>query len=150
MLQLTVSQSVCLGVEHQLGLMTRERHFTELQAFIIQPQHGPHRKRILHYCVLSRCRGNKLSTDLLHSNGRCTVAYLHSCYMAVGLHVTVRTSGRYFKTTFSCSHIQNYKIDSLHYNTWQRYIWASGQSLVAALESKIIYRKNFKNISTER
>jgi hypothetical protein len=55
---------------------------------VIQPQRRPHRKRLFHYCVFSRYRGN-VSTELLPSNGCCTIAYLHSCYLAMGLHVTV-------------------------------------------------------------
>jgi hypothetical protein len=38
--------------------------------------------------VFSRCRGN-VSTELFPSNGCCTVACLHSCCLAMGLHVTV-------------------------------------------------------------
>jgi hypothetical protein len=49
---------------------------------------GPHRKRLFHYCVFSRCRGNNVSTELFPSNGCCAVACLHSCYLAKGLHVT--------------------------------------------------------------
>jgi hypothetical protein len=38
--------------------------------------------------VLSRCQEN-VSTELFPSNGCCAVACLHSCYLAVGLHVTI-------------------------------------------------------------
>jgi hypothetical protein len=51
-------------------------------------QHLPHRKRFFHYCVFSRCCGN-MSTELFPSNGCCTVDCLHSCYLAMGLHVTL-------------------------------------------------------------
>jgi hypothetical protein len=46
-------------------------------------KHGPHRKHLFHCCVFSRCRGNNMSTELFPSNGCCTVACLHSCYLAV-------------------------------------------------------------------
>jgi hypothetical protein len=39
--------------------------------------------------VFSRCRGNNVSTELFRSNGCCTAACLHSCYLAMDLHVTV-------------------------------------------------------------
>jgi hypothetical protein len=42
-----------------------------------------------HYCVFSRCRGNNVSTESFPSNGCCNIACLHSCYLAMGLHVTV-------------------------------------------------------------
>jgi hypothetical protein len=45
-----------------------------------------------HYCVFSRFRGNNVSTELFPSNGCCTVACLHSCYLAMGLHVTIFTA----------------------------------------------------------
>jgi hypothetical protein len=32
---------------------------------------------------------NVVSTELFPSNGCCTVACLHSCYLAVGLHATI-------------------------------------------------------------
>jgi hypothetical protein len=38
--------------------------------------------------MLSRCRGN-VSTESFRSNGHCTAASLHSCYLAVRLHVRV-------------------------------------------------------------
>jgi hypothetical protein len=34
-------------------------------------------------------QGNNLFTELFTSNGCCTVACLHSCYLAVGLHVAI-------------------------------------------------------------
>jgi hypothetical protein len=37
---------------------------------------------------ISHCQGN-VSTELFPSNGCCTVASLHSCYLAIGLHVTI-------------------------------------------------------------
>jgi hypothetical protein len=49
----------------------------------------PHRKSLFHYCVFSRCRGN-VPTELFPSNGCCTVNGLHSCYLAMGLYVTLR------------------------------------------------------------
>jgi hypothetical protein len=39
--------------------------------------------------VFFRCRGNNVSTELFPGNGCCTVACLHSCYLAMGLHVTI-------------------------------------------------------------
>jgi hypothetical protein len=60
---------------------------SELLVFDKQPQHGPHRKRLFHYCVFSRCRVNNVSTELFPSNGCCTVVCLHSCHLAMGLHV---------------------------------------------------------------
>jgi hypothetical protein len=53
---------------------------------VFGPRHGPQRKRLFHYCVFPRCRGNNLSTELFPSNGYCTVACLHSCYLTMGLH----------------------------------------------------------------
>jgi hypothetical protein len=109
-LRLTVSQSVSLGVEPHLGLMTRyslllwqlrscfvgrplwrENASTtpEILDLVIQSRCGPHRKRLLHYCVLSRCWGIYVSTELFPSNGSCTVACLHSCYVEMDLHVAV-------------------------------------------------------------
>jgi hypothetical protein len=57
-------------------------HFSQLQLST------GHKKRLFHYCVFSRCRGN-VSTQLFPSNGCCTIACLHRCYLVVGLHVTV-------------------------------------------------------------
>jgi hypothetical protein len=45
---------------------------------------------LFHYCVFFRFRGN-VSTGLSLSNGCCTVACLHSCYLATGLRVTIST-----------------------------------------------------------
>jgi hypothetical protein len=56
---------------------------------IFKVQHGPHRKRLFHYCVFSRCRENNGFTELLPSNGCYTVAYLQSCYLTIGLHGTI-------------------------------------------------------------
>jgi hypothetical protein len=53
-----------------------------------RPRHGPHRRRFFHYCMFCRYRGN-MSTELFLSNGCCTVACLHSCYLEMGLHVTI-------------------------------------------------------------
>jgi hypothetical protein len=52
------------------------------------PRRGPLRERFFQYCVLSPCRGN-LFTERFPSNGCCTVACLHRCYLAMGLHITV-------------------------------------------------------------
>jgi hypothetical protein len=46
-------------------------------------------KTLVHYCVFSRWRGKKVSTELFPSNSCCTVACLHSRYLAVDLHVTI-------------------------------------------------------------
>jgi hypothetical protein len=54
---------------------------------ILWPRNGPHRKHPFHCCVFSHCRRNNVSTELFPSNGFCTVACLHSCYLAIGLHV---------------------------------------------------------------
>jgi hypothetical protein len=48
-----------------------------------------HRERLLHYCAF--CFRGNVSTDLFPSNGCCTVACLHNCYLAMGLHVTIAT-----------------------------------------------------------
>jgi hypothetical protein len=56
---------------------------------VISPQHWRHRKYLFHYCVFPRCRRNDLSTELLPSNGCRSVACWHSCYLAMGLHITV-------------------------------------------------------------
>jgi hypothetical protein len=71
---------------------------TELLVLIIQPRHKPHRKLFFHYCTFSRCRGNKVSTELFPWYSCCTVACLHSCYLAMGLHVTIYTSPLSLKT----------------------------------------------------
>jgi hypothetical protein len=62
---------------------------TGLLVISILRRHGPQRKSLFHYCVFSRCRGNNLLTELLPNNGCCTVAYLHRCFLAMGLHVTI-------------------------------------------------------------
>jgi hypothetical protein len=41
-----------------------------------------------------RCRGNNVSTELFPSNRYCTVACLHSSYLAVSLHVTLCRGNR--------------------------------------------------------
>jgi hypothetical protein len=41
-----------------------------------QTCHGPHRQRLFHYCVFSRCQEN-VSTELFPTNGCCTVTCLH-------------------------------------------------------------------------
>jgi hypothetical protein len=72
---------------------------TDIISFVVQPRHGPHRKYISHYCVLSRCRGN-VSTELFPSNGCCTVACLQGCYLARGLYVTILHKGHGLRLTF--------------------------------------------------
>jgi hypothetical protein len=61
----------------------------ELLVVAIKPQHGPHRKLLFHCGSFSRCQGNKVSTQMFPSNVRCTAGCLRSCYLAMGLHVTV-------------------------------------------------------------
>jgi hypothetical protein len=56
---------------------------------ISKAQHGQHRKRLFHHGVFSRWRGKNGSTELFPRNGCCTVACLHGCYFAIGLHVTL-------------------------------------------------------------
>jgi hypothetical protein len=63
---------------------------TELIVLFIQPWHGPQRKRLFHYCMFSCCRRNNVSTELYPSNSCCTVTCVHSCYLAMGLRVTIR------------------------------------------------------------
>jgi hypothetical protein len=46
-------------------------------------------KTSLQYCVFSRCRENNVFTELFPSNSCYTVACLHSCHLAMGLHVTI-------------------------------------------------------------
>jgi hypothetical protein len=46
--------------------------------------------------VFHHCRGNNVSTELLPNNGCCTVACLPSCYLAMGLHVTLLLLGLLF------------------------------------------------------
>jgi hypothetical protein len=67
----------------------------ELLVLVIYHRHEPHRKRLLHYCILSRFRENNVSTELFPNNGCCTVACLHSCYLAMLSHVTVSLSDLY-------------------------------------------------------
>jgi hypothetical protein len=51
--------------------------------------------KMFNYCVFPRCQGNTVSTvstvstKLFPNNGRCTVSCLHSCYLAMSLHVTI-------------------------------------------------------------
>jgi hypothetical protein len=65
---------------------------TELLVIVIQPRQGPQRKRLFHYCVFSHYQGNNVSTELFSSHGCSTVTCLHSCYLAMGLHVTILMS----------------------------------------------------------
>jgi hypothetical protein len=46
-------------------------------------------KTSLYHGVFSCCRGNNVSTELFPSNGCSTVACLHSCYLAMVLHVPI-------------------------------------------------------------
>jgi hypothetical protein len=55
-------------------------HFSQLK---LSTWHGLHRKRLFHYCVFSRCRGNNVSTELFPSNGCCIVACLHRCIFSI-------------------------------------------------------------------
>jgi hypothetical protein len=55
---------------------------TELLVLVILPRHVPHIKRLFHYCVFSRCKGNSVSIKLFPSSGCCTVACLH-CSLCV-------------------------------------------------------------------
>jgi hypothetical protein len=57
--------------------------------------------------VFSRCRGNKLFA----SNGCWTVACLHSCYLAIGLHATIIINNNNNNNTKSASVVAN---------TWRR------------------------------
>jgi hypothetical protein len=56
---------------------------------LVMDIYGPHRKHLLNYYLFSRCRANNVSTELLPSNGCCTVASLYSCCLEMGLRVTV-------------------------------------------------------------
>jgi hypothetical protein len=51
--------------------------------------HGSDIKHRFYYCMFCRCRGNNVPTELFPSNGCCTVASLHSRYVAMSLHVTI-------------------------------------------------------------
>jgi hypothetical protein len=57
---------------------------TEILVPDIESRYGSHTKYLFHYCVLSRCRGKNLPTELFPSNGCRTVASLHSCYFDNG------------------------------------------------------------------
>jgi hypothetical protein len=48
-------------------------------------------EKVFFFSVLRvlRCRRNQMSIDLFPSNGWITVACLHNCYLAMGLHVTM-------------------------------------------------------------
>jgi hypothetical protein len=63
-------------------------------------RHGSHRKRFFHYCLFSRLWGN-VSTELFPSNGCCTVACVHSCYLPMGLQVTLYNSVCIYSTELS-------------------------------------------------
>jgi hypothetical protein len=51
----------------------------------LYPWRGAHRKHVFLYYMFCHCRGNNVSTELFLSNGCCTVACLHSCYLAMGV-----------------------------------------------------------------
>jgi hypothetical protein len=59
---------------------------------------GPHRKRLFRHCVSSRCRGNDLSTEKIHSNGCCIAAWLHRRSLAMGPQHNIHKLSTY--TTF--------------------------------------------------
>jgi hypothetical protein len=73
----------------QLSTQLKVKVKVTLRLLAIYPRHGSHRKRLFYSCVLSHYRGNNVSPELFPSNGCCTVVCLHSCYLAVGLQVTV-------------------------------------------------------------
>jgi hypothetical protein len=50
--------------------------------------HGPHRTRLSN-CYVSFCFRGNVFTELFPSKGRHTVFCSHSCYFAMGLHVTL-------------------------------------------------------------
>jgi hypothetical protein len=54
-------------------------HFSQLLVLIRWPLHGLHGKCLFHYFIFSCCWRN-VSTELLCTNGCCTVACLHSSY----------------------------------------------------------------------
>jgi hypothetical protein len=91
-------------------LPTTSRATVEVFEPASTPRHGPHRKHHFHYCVLSCCRGN-VSTELFPSNACCTVARLHSCYLAMGLLVKLITIKKhvtkcYMQFCVSAHHVQ--------------------------------------------
>jgi hypothetical protein len=61
----------------------------ELLVLVVWPRHGQHRKHLFHYCAFSPCRGNNVSIELFPSNGCYAVTCLHSCSLAMSLHVTI-------------------------------------------------------------
>jgi hypothetical protein len=75
--------------DYQIAADPPQHSYFELLVLLILPQHTLHGKRLFHYCMFSHCCGNSMSTELFPSNGCCTVACLHSCYLSMGLHVTV-------------------------------------------------------------
>jgi hypothetical protein len=50
---------------------------------------SPRRDHLYRYCVLSHCRGSNVFRELFPSNGCCTVACLHSGYLARDLYVAL-------------------------------------------------------------
>jgi hypothetical protein len=58
---------------------------------VIYLRHVPHRKHLVHYLLFSLYRVIEVSTELFPSDGSCTVACLHSCYLPMGLRATVLT-----------------------------------------------------------
>jgi hypothetical protein len=79
--RLAVYRRSVLLARSPLRLTTRDFSFNspELLVLVIWFRHGPHRKRLFHYCVFFRCRGNNVSTELFPSNG----CLLSSVYAAV-------------------------------------------------------------------
>jgi hypothetical protein len=58
-------------------------------------------KRLFHYCVFSRCRSSNESTELFPSISCRSVARLHSCYLAVCLHVKIYLATQNIRTLHS-------------------------------------------------
>jgi hypothetical protein len=61
----------------QLQLST-DSTTNELLLLVIQPRHGPRRKRLFHYCVFPHFRRNNVSTELFPCNCCCIIACLHT------------------------------------------------------------------------
>jgi hypothetical protein len=82
------SQSLLVIAWYQLPMMVVPLPLGSQTAPSLSYQLFASHNWLFHYCVFSRCQGN-VSTELFPSNSCCTVTCLHSCYLAVGLHVTV-------------------------------------------------------------
>jgi hypothetical protein len=76
--------------------------------------------------MFSRCRGN-MSTELFPSNGCCTVACSHSCYLAIGLHVTILwLSGlvvALFSPALPCKNGDSYKKQTVYARLLSTGMW---------------------------